>query len=55
MAALADVGVDFEQDIFFSGWSKTRVKDLSDLLKERYLINARGFSVQSFERFCVEN
>ena len=40
---------------FFSCCSKTRVKDLSDLLKERYLINARGFSVQSFERFCVEN
>ena len=30
------------------------MKDLSDLLKERYH-NARSFSVRSIERFCVEN
>ena len=30
------------------------MKDLSDLLKERYP-KARGFSVRSIERFCVEN
>ena len=55
MAALADVRFDFVQYFFFYGWGKTRVKDLSDLLKERYVINARGFSVHIFERFCVEN
>ena len=52
MAALADVGVDIAQDVLL-GRSKT-VKDLSDLLKERYP-NARGFSVRSIECFCVEN
>ena len=55
MAALADVGdgVDFVQDFLPAGRSKA-VKYLSDLLKERYP-NARGFSVRSIERFCVEN
>ena len=52
MAALVDVGVDFVQD-FLPGRSKT-VKDLSALLKER-CPNARGFSVRSIERFCLEN
>ena len=52
MEALADVGVDIAQDVLL-GRSKT-VKDLSDLLKERYP-NARGFSVRSIECFCVEN
>ena len=52
MAALADVGVDIAQDVLL-GRSKT-VKDLSDLLKERYP-NARGFSVRSIECFCVKN